>query len=220
MPATQVDNAVANAPGQRLAQPLPTAAPAATNPPQPRARPLWDPEDRDMLLKSPNRPQFSESSGVRIRAFMENAENFLEMCGRSHDRLSRFIISWLGANEAEKVCFSHFFADDVDYTAFKNCLITLFGRLEFEDSYRQQLRELAQAGTESVASYAARTTDLTTRAYPKFSTENQLNIAVENLVSGLRDAATRDYLRCERARRSITWQEAVQMAQACTLPRA
>ena len=64
------------------------------------------------------------------------------MCGRPRDRWARFIISWLGANEAEKVSRSHFFSDDVDYTAFKNVLITLFAWLEFEDSYRQQLREL------------------------------------------------------------------------------
>ena len=112
-----------------------------------------------------------------------------------------------------------FFNFDVDYTAFKNGLITLFGRLEFEDSYGQQLREIAQAGSESVASYAARTTDLTTRAYPKFPTKLQLDIAVDNFVSGQRDAFTRDYLGRERARHSITWQEAIQMAQAYELPR-
>ena len=39
-------------------------------------------------------------------------------------------------------------------------------------------------------------------------------------MSGLRDASTRDYLRRESARRSITWQEAVQMVQACKLPHA
>ena len=217
-----VDNAVANAPDQRLAQPLPLATSAAANPLllPPSARPEWDPDDLDLLLKSTNRPQFTETSGVRIRAFLENAENFLQMCGRPRDRWARFIISWLGANEAEKVRRSHFFSDDVDYTDFMNGLITLFGRLEFEDSYRHQLRELAQSGSESIASYAARTTDLTTRAYIKFPTELQLDIAVENFIAGLRDTSTRDYLRRERARRSITWQEAVQMTQACELLRA
>ena len=91
MPAVLVDGAVANAPGQRLAQPPPTAAPATTNPP-PRARLEWDPDDRDLLLKSANRPQFTEASGVRIRAFLENAENFLDMCGRLSHRWARFII--------------------------------------------------------------------------------------------------------------------------------
>ena len=113
-----------------------------------------------------------------------------------------------------------FFSNDKDYTAFKTGLITLFGRLEFEHSYRQQLRELAQTGSESIASYAARTTDLTTRAYSKFSTENKLDIAVVHFIARLRDTSTRDYLRCERARRSITWEEAFQMAQACKLTRA
>ena len=75
------------------------------------------------------------------------------------DRWARFIISWLGANEAKKVRRFHFYSDDVEYTAFRNGLITLFGRLEFEDWYYQQLRERAQAGFESNASYAARTTN-------------------------------------------------------------
>ena len=141
-------------------------------------------------------------------------------CGCSRDRWARFFILWLGANEAEQVRCSQFFGDDVGYTAFKNGLITLFERLEFEDLYRQQLRELAQAGSESVASYAARTTDLSSRAYPKFPINIQLDLAVEHFITGLRDISTRDYLRRERARRSINWREAVQMAQACELPRA
>ena len=151
MPGVPIDSAVANAPGQRRAQPLPLAPPAAAHLPSPSPRPMWDHEDRDLLLKSANRPRFMESSGVRIRAFLADAENFLEMCGRPRDRWARFIISWLGANEAEKVRRSHFIADGVDYDSFKNGLITLFGRLESEDSYRQQLRELIQAGSESVA---------------------------------------------------------------------
>ena len=219
MPAVPVDNAVENAPDQRLAQPLPLATSAAANPipPPPSARTEWDPDDRDLLLKSANRFRFTESYGVCNRAFLKDAENFRDMCGRPRDRLSRLIISWLGANKTEKVRRFHLFGDDVDYSAFKNGLITLFRRLEFEDLYRLQLRKLAQAGSESVASYAARTTDLTTRAYPKFSTENQLDIAVENFESRLRNASTLDYLRHKRARRSIIWQDAVQMAQACEL---
>ena len=69
IPAVSVDSAVANAPGQRLAQPPPPSAPAMTNLPPPSARPRWDPDDSDLLLKSANRPQFTEASGVRIRAF-------------------------------------------------------------------------------------------------------------------------------------------------------
>ena len=92
MPAVSVDSAVANAPGQRLAQPPPPAAPATTNPPPPSARPEWDPDYRDLLLKSANRPRYTESSGVRIRAFLEDAENFLDMCKRLRERWARFII--------------------------------------------------------------------------------------------------------------------------------
>ena len=73
-----------------------------------------------------------------------------------------------------------------------------------EDAYRQQLRVLTQSGAEPVAAFASRTTDLSTRAYPNFPTELQLDLAVDHFISGLRDASSRDYLRRERAGRRIT----------------
>ena len=93
----------------------------------------WDRDEKDLLLKSANRTEYTESSGINIRAFVEDAENFLEMCGRSPDRWARFIISWLGPKKAEKVRRSHFVADYVDYCKCRECLLTLFGRLDFED---------------------------------------------------------------------------------------
>ena len=102
MPVVPLDGAVATAPGQRQAQPPPPAGYEITYPPPP-ARPEWNPDDRDLLLRSANRFRFTEVSGVRIRAFLEDAENFLEMCGHPRDYWARIIISWLGANEPEKV---------------------------------------------------------------------------------------------------------------------
>ena len=102
--------------------------------PPPSARPEWDPDDRDLLLKFANRYWFTESFGIRIRAFLEDAENFLKMCGRPRNRWARFIIWWLGANEADKVLRSHLFSAGVNYVVLKNGVNTLFGRLEFEDS--------------------------------------------------------------------------------------
>ena len=172
------------------------------------------------MLKSANRTHYTESSGIRIRAFVEDAENFLEMCGRPRDRWARFIISWLGPNAAEKVRCSHFVADYVDYSKFCEGLFSLFGRLDFEDSYRQQLRVLVQSGAESVAAFASRTTDLSTRAYPDFTTDLKLELAVDHFISGLRDASSRDYLRRDSARRLISWQDAGQMAQVSEVFRA
>ena len=40
-------------------------------------KPEWDNDDGDLLLKSANCPRYTESSGVRIRAFVDKAENFL-----------------------------------------------------------------------------------------------------------------------------------------------
>ena len=108
MPAAFVDGAVANAPGQRLAQPLPLVVPRTINTLPPTARPKCDLDDRYLLLKSANRPQFNKTSGVRIPAFRENAEYVLQMRGRPLDRLASFIISCLGATEAVKVRRSHF----------------------------------------------------------------------------------------------------------------
>ena len=217
--------AAAPAPGQRTARPrsssLSRSAPmasAAQSQPASTAIDDWDPDDRETMLKSSSRPRFTESSGMKIRAFLEDSELFLRLCGRPRSRWGLFVLSWLGVNEGEKVRRSHLAEKTADYDAFKDGLITLFGRLEFEDHYREQLRNLRQAGSEAISDYAARTSDLCSRAYPNFCTESQLDLAVEHFVSGLADVNTRDFLRRERARRRIAWTEAVQMAQASELP--
>ena len=142
------------------------------------------------------------------------------MCGRPRDCCSRFILSWLGTNETKKMRRSHFEGDAVFYEQFRDGLYTLFGRLDFADAYCQQLRVLAQSGSESVAAFASRTSDLSTRAYPDCLTKRQLDLTVDHFISGLRDLSTRDYLRRERARRRIEWQEAAHMVQACEAPHA
>ena len=203
--------------GRRAAPPPPalfTPAPRLAPPP------AWDEKDRDLFLKSANRQRYTEASGIRIRAFVEETENFLEMCGRPRDRWSRFILFWLGTNEAEKVHRVHYVGDAVFNEQFCHGLYTLFGRLDFEDAYSQQLRVLAQSGSESVAAFASRTSDLSTRAYPGFPTELQLDLTVDHFISARRDFSTRNYLRRERARRRIEWQEAVHIAQACEAPHA
>ena len=116
------------------------------------------------------------------------------MCRRPRDHWARFIIFWLNPNDAEKVRRSHFVADGVTYDSFCKGLSTLFGRLDFEDSYRQQLCVLVQSGAEFVAAFASRTTDLSTRAYPDFPKDLKLDLAVDHFISGLRDAFSRDYL--------------------------
>jgi hypothetical protein len=78
------------------------------------------------------------------------------------------IISRLGANTAEKVRRLHIAADKVIYEAFKNGLITLFGLLEFVDSYLQQIREIRQSCWESVGFVVAFTTDLSSHDYGLF----------------------------------------------------
>ena len=81
------------------------------------------------------------------------------------------------------------------------------------------LRTHSQAGFESVAAYAARTTDVCSKAYTGFSTETQLSLAVDHFIAGLADSTSRDYVLHDRACRPLAWQETVQMAQACEASR-
>ena len=174
----------------------------------------WDPEDRETILKSASRPRFVESTGMRIRAFLDDAELFLTLCGRPRSRWGHFVLSWLGHDESEKVRRSHIVENVARYDDFRAGLVTLFGRFEFKGQYREALRSLKQSPGETVAAYAARASDLCSRAYPDFSTETQLDLATEHFISGIVDASSREFLRREFARRQLTWQEAVQLAQA------
>ena len=180
----------------------------------------WDPADRETVLRSYSPPHFIESSGMKIQPFLNDAKLFLRLCGRPRERWKLFVLQWLGVDEADKVRRSHV-AEKIanyKYDEFRSGLVTLFGRFEFEHHYRSLLRVLRQSGSESVASFAARTSDLCSRTYPTFSTDDQLSLAVEHFVSGLADTSSREYLRRERARRSIAWQEAVQITQASEVP--
>ena len=174
----------------------------------------WDAADRDTLLKAASRPRFVESSGVKIRSFLADAELFLTLCNRPKSRWAYFVLSWLGSEEAEKVRRSHVADSVAEYEKFRDGLVTLFGRFEFEGAFRAQLRSLKQSGAESVTAYAARTTDLCSRAYVEFSIEAQLSLAVDHFIGGLADASTREYLLRERARRPLEWLEAVRITQA------
>ena len=167
-----------------------------------------------MLLKSSSRTRFTEASGLKIRSFLADADLYLSLCRRPRDRWAYFVLSWLGTEEAEKVRGAHIDAALNDCTSFREGLITLFGKFEFQGAFRAQLRVLKQSGAESVSAYAARTTDLCAKAYAEFSTEHQLNLAIDHFIGGLADVATRDHLQRERARRALEWQETVRIAQA------
>ena len=125
-----------------------------------------------------------------------------------------FRLGWLKIAESDKVCRSHLADSLVDYDKFRDGLITLFGSHKCENNYRVQLRSLRQAGSKSVADYAARVTDICLRAYPSYTTEVQRDLAVENFISGLVNVSSREYLQRKRARCRVGWNEAVQITQA------
>ena len=125
----------------------------------------------------------------------------------------------LGVEEAEKVRRFQLAGAIVDYPKFKSGVKTLFGKFEFEVFFRAQLRNHSQSNAESIATYAALTTEVCSKAYPAFATETQLSLAVEHFISGIADATTPDYLLHDRALRTLTWQKCVQIAQGCKASR-
>ena len=125
----------------------------------------------------------------------------------------------LGAEEAEKVRRSHLADTIPDYPKFNSGVETLFEKFEFEVSFRVQLRNHSQSGAESIAAYAALTTEVCSKAYSAFATETQLSLAVDHFIAGLAVETTRDYLLHDRALRTLTLQHCVQIAQACEASR-
>ena len=130
----------------------------------------WDKEDFNALLKLASRACFCESAGNKIRGFVADLELYLRMCARPVHHWGYFLMASLGAEDAEKVRRSHFADVIADYAIFKSDVEALFGKFEFEGLFRAQLRTHAQSGAESIAAYAARTTDVCSKAYPAFAT--------------------------------------------------
>ena len=97
------------------------------------------------------------------------------------------VLAWLRFEEAEKVRRSHVANTVASYKKFRDGLISLFGRFELEGAYCATLRGLCQSGSESMAAYAARTTNLCSHAYAEFSTKAQLSLAVDHFIYGLAD---------------------------------
>ena len=168
----------------------------------------------ETLLKAASRQRLTEVFGSKIRKFFADSELFLSLCSRPRDRWGYFVLAWLGSDKAEKVRCSHV-ADSVasDEKVWKK-LIALIGRFEFVSAYRATLRGLRQSGSESVAAYEARTTDLCSHAYAKFLTEAHLSLAVNHLIAALADSPLREYLQRERAQRTLEWLETLRIAQS------
>ena len=204
---------VAQLPPQALTTVQPAALPPAALsqlPTFPATKPApfaadWEEKDAYTLLKLSSRARFVESSGNKIRGFIADLELFLRMSSRPVQHWGFFLLASLGTEEAEKVRQSHVAESVADYPTFKKGVETLFAKFKFEGSFRAMLRTHTQAGAESVAAYAARTRNVCSKAYPNFSTDTQLSLAVDYFVYGLADPTTRDYLLHDRACRALTW---------------
>ena len=131
----------------------------------------WDEKDANALLKLASRARFSELAGNKITGFVSDLELYLRMCARPVHHWGYILVASLGAEKAEKVRRSHLEDAIEDYAKFKSGVKALFGKFEFEGSFRAQLHTNAQSGAESIAAYAARTTDICSKAYPAFATE-------------------------------------------------
>ena len=79
----------------------------------------WNAADRDTVLLASSRPWFTEASGMKIRAFLNDSELFLQLCGRPRARWGLFVMSWLGFAESDKVRRSHIVDDINEYDKFR-----------------------------------------------------------------------------------------------------
>ena len=91
------------------------------------------------MLKAASRERFTQISGIKIRAFLADAELFLTLCSRPRDRWGLFVLAWLGSKETEKGRRSHVADIVASYEKFRHGLIALFGRFVFEGAYRATL---------------------------------------------------------------------------------
>ena len=82
----------------------------------------WSHADRETLLKAASRHRYTEASGQKIRAFLDDAEFFLTLCNQPRNRWGYFLLSLLGTEEAEKVCRCHYAVDLANYDVFCNNL--------------------------------------------------------------------------------------------------
>ena len=79
----------------------------------------WEAADHDTAFCASSRPRFIEASGIKIRAFLDDSELFLQLCGRPRARGGLFVISWLGSAESGKVRRSHIAYGINEYDKFR-----------------------------------------------------------------------------------------------------
>ena len=87
----------------------------------------WDATDQETLLKAASRQRFTETSGIKIRAFLATPL-FLTLYSRPRDRWGFVVLAWLGSEKAEKVRRSHVADTVASYKKFRDGLIALFGK--------------------------------------------------------------------------------------------
>lgn len=65
-----------------------------------------------------------------------------------------------------------------------------------------------------MAAFAARPTDLCSKAYPEFPTDLLLSLAIDHFIGAIADVSNRDHIQRERARRPLEWTEVVSLAHS------
>ena len=73
----------------------------------------WDAADRDTVLPASSRPLFIKAYDMKSRAFVDDSDLFLQLCGRPRASWGLFVMSWLGFAESDKVRRSHI-ADNIN----------------------------------------------------------------------------------------------------------
>ena len=63
----------------------------------------WDATNRETLLKAASRQRITQTSGIKISAFIADAELFLTLCSRPRDRWGFVVLVLLGSEEHENI---------------------------------------------------------------------------------------------------------------------
>ena len=173
----------------------------------------WDKEDTNALLKLAHRARFCESAGTKIKGHVADVELYARCTTQvtfSWPRSARMRLRKSGARTSQMPSQT----TRSSRAVLKRCSASSNSKVRSALSFAHTR---SPALNPSLPTLRAQQTSAR-RPTPR-SRRRQLSLAVDHFITGLANATTCDYLLHDRACRSFTWQEVVQMAQACKASR-
>ena len=99
------------------------------------------------------------------------------------------------------------------YDQYKKNIISTLGKPEDSEAKRVQLDHVSQFLRDEASEFASRVLELVCKAWSDFTPHAQLSIAIQDIVTGLRDATSKDAIRQQQALHELSWPEVIKMAQ-------